>query len=100
MLSTSSPTSSTPSPWSKSEGALVAWLSISALLVVVAFLGSSMETSDDDGLPIFFRYDFAINGLLVYGVLLAIAWGIAHLGYGNGREALGFRRFPLRYIWI
>ena len=96
MLTTSSPTSSTPSPWSRSNGALAAWLGVSALLILAAFAGQASETSDDSGLPVFFRYDVAIGGLIVYAVLFVIAWATAQLGYGNAPAALGLRRFPLR----
>ncbi len=99
MQTTSSPTSSTPSPWSRSNGALAAWLGVSALLVLAAFAGSASESSDE-GLPVFFRYDVAVGGLVVYAVLFTIAWATAQLGYGNAPEALGLRRFPLRYVWI
>ncbi len=99
MQTTSSPTSSTPSPWSRSTGALVAWLTLAALLVFAAFLGGATE-SNDEALPVFFRYDLAIGGLIVYGVLLLISWTIAHLGFGDAEKALGLRRFPIRYVWI
>ena len=73
---------------------------MSTLLVLAAFAGSAAESSDDGGLPVFFRYDVAIGGIVVYAVLFVIAWAAAQLGYGNAPEALGLRRFPLRYIWI
>ncbi len=68
-------------------------------MILAAFAGSSADTGDE-GLPVFFRYDVAIGGLIVYAVLFLISWAIAQMGFGNAREALGLRPFPRRYIWI
>jgi membrane protease YdiL (CAAX protease family) len=101
MEPTSSPTSSEPSPWSRSPAALAAWLTVSTLLVLLAFAGQSGSGADDDGIPVFFRYDFAIGGAIVYAMLFALAWGAARLGFREGAgEAIGFRRFPRRYVWL
>jgi membrane protease YdiL (CAAX protease family) len=68
-------------------------------MILAAFAGSAADDGGE-GLPVFFRYDVAIGGLIVYGVLLLVAWTIAHVGFGNAREALGLRPFARRYIWI
>ena len=100
MEPTSSPTSSERSLWSRSPGALAAWLGVSTLLILVAFAGQAADGADDESVPAFFRYDFAIGGAAVYAILFAIAWTIAAVGFGDAREAIGFRRFRPRYIWI
>ena len=101
MEPTSSPTSSGPSPWSRSAGALAAWLGVSTFLVLLAVGGQSGSGTDDEGIPVFFRYDFAVGGTIVYAMLFALAWGIARLGFReNAGEAIGFRRFPRRYVWL
>jgi membrane protease YdiL (CAAX protease family) len=100
MEPTSSPTSSERSPWSRSTGALAAWLAVSTLFVLLAYAGQSGGTADDGGIPVFFRYDFAIGGAAIYAVLFGIAWTIGSVGFGDAGKALGFRGFPRRYIWI
>lgn len=101
MEPTSSPTSSERSPWSKSAGALAAWLLVSTLLIAVTFAGSQAGgAADDEGVPVFFRYDFAIGGAIIYAVLFSIAWIIASIGFGDAPQALGFRRFRPVYVWV
>jgi membrane protease YdiL (CAAX protease family) len=100
MEPTSSPTSSERSPWSRSAGALAVWLAVSLLLIAVAFAGQSGGGADDEGIPVFFRYDFAIGGAVIYGLLFGIAWIIASVGFGDAPRALGFRRFRPVYVWV
>ena len=95
MRTTSSPTSSRPSS-GRSAAALALWLGIAGLLILAAFYGSSQEEAPEDAL-----YDpsLAVNGLILYGILSAVAFGIAQL-LPRPVTALGFRPFAWRWVWI
>jgi CAAX protease family protein len=99
MQTTSSPTSSAPSPWSRSYGGLATWLALAGVSIALAFAGAAADTGDE-GIPVFFRYDAAVGGLIVYGLIFAVTWITATASFGDAPTALGFRRFPTRYIWI
>ena len=98
MQTISSPTSPAPSPRSRSDRALAIWVGVSALLVVLAFgaTGAAGAQSDGDAL---FRYEFALAGVVVYGVIVGVTW-LAARGFDDPREALGLRGFAPRWIWI
>jgi membrane protease YdiL (CAAX protease family) len=95
MQTTSSPTSSRRSTRRRAT-ALALWLALSGLLVAAAFYGQSQEDSPEDAL-----YDpsLAINGLILYGLLVAISLAIARL-FPRPLDAVGFRRFAFRWVWI
>lgn len=77
---------------------VIAWLAISALLVLLAFWGAGQSSggSDDD---ILYDPDLAIGGFVFYGILIAVSFAIAS-GFQRRSEALGFRRFRLRWVWV
>jgi membrane protease YdiL (CAAX protease family) len=95
MQTTSSPTSRRPSP-ARRAAALAIWLALSALLVATAFYGQSREDTPEDAL-----YDpsLAVNGLFLYGILIAASLAIARF-FPHPLAAVGFRRFALRWVWI
>jgi membrane protease YdiL (CAAX protease family) len=99
MQTTSWPTSTRPSRRHKTWPA-VAWLAISGLLILVAFVTASQSTGADDE-NIIFDADLAIGGVVFYGLLIAASLAIAS-AYPRRRryEAIGFRRFRLRWLWI
>ncbi len=98
METTSSPTSSEPSRWSRSTVALAAWLAIAIFFVVSAFAlraTSEGETESDT----LFDYSFAAGSVVIYAVIVGLTWLIAR-AFRDPAEALGLRRFPLRWLWI
>jgi len=95
MEATSSPTSSTPSPWSRNDRALALWLGVSAIFALLSFL-AQLSAPDDDKL--FFEYSFAVAGTIQAAIIVGIAYGGGAF-YGDAPLALGLRRFPLRYVW-
>jgi CAAX protease family protein len=97
MRTTSSPTSIRRSPRHKTWPAAV-WLAVAAVLVLLAFWGASRSsgTSDDD---ILYDPDLAIGGVVFYGLMILISFVIAR-GFPNRNDALGFRRFRLRWVWL
>jgi membrane protease YdiL (CAAX protease family) len=100
MPTTSSPTSSEPSRWSRSNGALAAWLVLAAFLIGVAFLPQTTgEDGDEATTDILFRYEFAVGSLVVYAVIVGLTWLVGR-SFGDAREALGLRPFPRRWVWI
>jgi membrane protease YdiL (CAAX protease family) len=99
MPQTSSPTSSEPSRWSRSNGALAAWLVMAVLLIAVAFSPQAAgEDGDEATTDILFRYEFAVASLVVYAVIVGLTWLVAR-SFGDAREALGLRPFPRRWLW-
>jgi membrane protease YdiL (CAAX protease family) len=78
----------------------VVWLAVSALLALLAFAGASQgsDTRDDN---VLFDYDLAVGGVVFYGLMIAGSFAIAS-AYPRARrfDALGFRRFRLRWVWI
>jgi membrane protease YdiL (CAAX protease family) len=72
----------------------VAWLALSSLLVLIAFAGSS--SSDRE---ILYDFELAIFGAIFYGLMILISFLIAR-AYPRPADALGFRRFRLRWLWI
>jgi uncharacterized protein len=100
MLTTSSPTSSEGSRWSRSNVALAAWLGIAAVLIATAFASQgSTDVGEGEEGEILFRYEFAIGSIVVYGVIVALTW-LAARRFPHPSLALGLRGFGLRWLWI
>ena len=97
MQTTSSPTSTRRLRRHKTWPAVV-WLAVSGALVFLAFLGASQGTGSQDE-NILFDPDLAIGGVVFYGILIGISFAIAS-AYPRRLDALGFRRFRLRWVWI
>jgi membrane protease YdiL (CAAX protease family) len=99
MLTTSSPTSTRRLRRHKTWPAVV-WLSLSSLLVLLAFAGAREGSTSEDG-DVLFDADLAIGGGVFYGLMIGVSFAIAG-AYPRARrmEALGFRRFRLRWVWI
>ncbi len=95
MPTTSSPTSSRRSLGRESL-ALALWATLAGLFVFAAFASRGQEDMPDD---VLYDPDLAISGVFFYGIMLAIAVGIAHL-YARPWHDLGFRRFRARWVWI
>lgn len=95
MPPTSSPTSSRPSRRRKAWPAAV-WLGLSGIAALSAFYGESQGSEAED---VLYDADFAVGGFLLYGLLIALSFGIA-LAYRRPRTALGLRRFRMRWVWI
>ena len=95
MPTTSSPTSSRRS-LGREGLALALWAALAGLFVLAAFASSGQEGMPDD---VLYDPDLAISGVVFYGIMLAIAVGIAHL-YARPWHDLGFRRFRARWVWI
>jgi membrane protease YdiL (CAAX protease family) len=88
------------SQWSRSNGALAAWLGMAAFLIAVAFLPQAAgEDVDEAATDILFRYEFAIASVVVYAVIVTLTWLVAR-SFGDAGEALGLRPFPRRWLWI
>jgi membrane protease YdiL (CAAX protease family) len=95
METTSSPTSTRRSRRHK-PAPLAIWLTISALLIALAFLAQAADGTTEDAL---YDVDLAINGLFFYGIVIGASLLVA-LAYRRPLRALGFRRFRLRWLWI
>jgi uncharacterized protein len=72
------------------------WLGIASLLVLLGFYGAAQ---DSDGEDVLFDADLAIGGLVFYGLMIGVSFAIAS-AYPNAPDALGFRRFRLRWLGI
>ena len=93
MPTTSSPTSIRRLHRHKTWPA-VTWLALSSLLVLIAFAGSSSSDSE-----ILYDFELAIFGAIFYGLMILISFLIAR-AYPRPADALGFRRFRVRWLWI
>ncbi len=96
MEATSSPISTTPSPWSRSDRALALWLGISGLFAILAF---ATQASAPDDQNLFFEYSFAIAAIVQAAFIVGIAYGGGRF-FGDAPRALGLVRFPGRYVWL
>ena len=76
----------------------VAWLGLASLLVLLGFYGAA-EGAGSDGEDVLFNADLAIGGLIFYGLMIGVSFAIAS-AYPNAPNALGFRRFRLRWLGI
>lgn len=97
MQTTSSPTSIRPSSRHKTWPVVV-WLAVSAMLVLLAFWGAS-RSSDSGNDDILYDADLAKSGFVFYGVIAVVSLLIG-LAYPRRADALGFRRFRMRWVWI
>jgi membrane protease YdiL (CAAX protease family) len=99
MPTTSSPTSTRRLRRHKTWPAVV-WLSLSSLLVLLAFAGAREGSASEDG-DVLFDADLAIGGGVFYGLMIGVSFAIAG-AYPRPRrmDALGFRRFRLRWVWV
>ena len=68
------------------------------MLVLLAFAGTSQGSgsTDDD---ILYDPSLAIGGAIFYGLMIVVSFLIARV-YPRPVQALGFRRFRLRWVWI
>lgn len=79
-----------------SRNGLIAWLSLATVLVVLGFAGQASGESDPD---LFYSYGLAISSVVVYGILFGLTvW--AATAYGDPLDALGLRKFPVKWIGI
>jgi membrane protease YdiL (CAAX protease family) len=96
MEPTSSPTSSAPSRWSRSDRALALFLGVSAVFALLSFAAQSSAPDDD---KLFFEYSLAIAAAVQAAIIIGIAYGGGRF-FGDAPRALGLRRFPLRFVWL
>lgn len=96
METTSSPTSSTPSHWSRSNPALALWLGVAALFAGLSFATQATAPDDD---KLFFEYSLAAAALVQSAVVIGIAFGGGAF-FANASRALGIRAFPVRFVWL
>lgn len=96
MQTTSSPTSRKRSR-ARRATALALWFALAALLVLAAFYGQSTEEGSDD--EALYNPYLAVNGLVLYGLMIGLTIAIAHL-FPRPYGALGFRRFRMRWVWV
>jgi len=96
MQTTSSPTSARPST-GPSAFAVAAWLALAGGIVALGFIGRASDEAT--GASPFYRYDFAVSSILVYGLLIGITFGIA-LAYGRPVDALGLKPVRRRWVWV
>ncbi len=68
------------------------------MLVLLAFVGASQGSGSDGG-DVLFDTDLAIGGVIFYGLMIGVSFAIAG-AYPSRTDALGFRRFRLRWVWI
>jgi membrane protease YdiL (CAAX protease family) len=78
----------------------VVWLGISSLLVLGGFAGASGRSESNDG-DVLFDASLAVAGVVFYGLMIGVSFAIAS-AYSPARriDALGFRRFRLRWLWM
>jgi len=95
MSTTSSPISTRRSH-TRRGWALGLWLALAGLLILGGFYGQSQGPAESD---ILYDASLAVSGLIGYGVIVLITLGIGLL-YRRPLDALGFRRFRLRWVWI
>ena len=77
---------------------VVVWLAVAGLLVLVGFAGAS-ASSDSRDENVLFDFDLALGGVFFYGLMVVVAYLIAR-AYPRPPDALGLRRFRLRWVWI
>jgi len=97
MPTTSWPTSTRRLHRHKTWPAVV-WLVLSAFLALLAFAGASQD-SEAGARDILYDPDLAIFGGIGYALMIGASFLIG-LAYPRTRDALGFRRFRLRWVWI
>jgi membrane protease YdiL (CAAX protease family) len=100
---TSSPTSGERSTESNYRSgaprvALFAWLAVTVIQIALSFAARSADGDGDGDGDAFYRYDLAVSSVILYGLLIGLTVWIAS-SYGRAGEALGLRRFALRWLW-
>jgi membrane protease YdiL (CAAX protease family) len=96
MPTTSSPTSTRRSRTHSGKAAAI-WLGVTALLIVGAFYGASLESEDD--IEPLYDADLVVGGVIQYAILVLIAIGLSRF-FPSPMSALGLRRFRWRWVWI
>jgi hypothetical protein len=76
--------------------ALGLWLALAGLLILGGFYGQSQGPAESD---ILYDAGLAISGLVGYGLLILVTLAIGRL-YRRPLDALGFRSFRMRWVWI
>ncbi len=66
--------------------------------MLLAFVGASQGSGSDGG-DVLFDPDLAIGGVIFYGLMIGVSFAVAG-AYPSRVDALGFRRFRLRWVWI
>jgi len=96
MPTTSSPISSRPSPASPDRrvGPLTGWTVLAAVQIALAF---GLRGSGDTVQNALFDWTVAINGLVVYAVLVGLTFWIGS-GFERTPEALGLKPFERRWL--
>jgi membrane protease YdiL (CAAX protease family) len=97
MQTTSSPTSTRRSSRHKTWPVVV-WLAVAAVLVLAAFWGASQSSASDND-DVLYDPELAASGLVFYGAIALVSFLIG-LAYPRRADALGFRRFRMRWVWI
>jgi uncharacterized protein len=95
MPTISSETSARPSTGS-SRSAAAAWGIVALGLIILGFAGTSAGETDQE---VLYEYGFAVGSAVIYGILVAITFGIA-LWLGRPLPALGLKSFAWRWVWI
>src|SRR3990170_6932604 len=94
MSTTASPTSDRPRP-SRPRAALSGWLVLASVQIALSF--SARGDGDSPTRDIFYRYDVLVSSLILYALLIALTVWIAS-AFPSLRDALGLRRFRLRWL--
>jgi membrane protease YdiL (CAAX protease family) len=76
--------------------ALVFWLLLAGLQIAATFSLADADRVEEE--PPIYEWSTAANGLIVYGLLVLLTFGIASM-YPDALQALGLRRFAPRYLW-
>jgi membrane protease YdiL (CAAX protease family) len=100
MQTTSPTTSAEPSPGSRQALPLVLWLVLAAAQITISFAvqSSGTEAENDSSEPLY-SWPLGIGSIVIYGIFVAITVGIGRL-YPDSRDALGFRSFAPRVLWL
>ena len=95
-MSTTSSRNSARRSHTRRGWALGLWIALCALLILGGFYGQSQGPAESD---ILYDAGLAVSGVVGYGLLLLVTLAIGRL-YRRPLDALGFRRFRLRWVWI
>ena len=94
-----------PTTWSQisdrlstapSRGAIAAWLAVAAILIALGFVGAATDEANPD---ILYDYAFAGGSVVIYGILVGVAFVIASR-LGHPLEAAGLKLFKWRWVGI
>jgi membrane protease YdiL (CAAX protease family) len=78
--------------------ALFAWLAVTVIQIALSFAARSAGDDGGGDGDAFYRYDLAVSSVVLYGLLIGLTVWIAS-SYSRAGEALGLRRFALRWLW-